>query len=202
MWLSCWHVRLFSSWCINVVNICHAIEKGMDVWWVSSNNAWTNSCCCCITNTCRDCLPSKTVSRCREWKSNQASIDESLITVGNQCWNKEIDNENNDDTVQNESNIQDMDSIVSSTTQASINQSCMNNIPDVSSGMTLPVCDHVISWIFILETNRDVLGTAHSAVVKTMTDKVKEIAKSNTNKEYQNRQLRRMKVLQGLSEKF
>mmetsp|Transcript_22755 Transcript_22755/g.25402 ORF Transcript_22755/g.25402 Transcript_22755/m.25402 type:complete len:80 (+) Transcript_22755:958-1197(+) len=68
--------------------------------------------------------------------------------------------------------------------------------------MTLPVCDHVISWLSKLETNRDVLGTAHSAAVKTMAGKVKEIAKPNTNKKYQKRQLRRMKVLQGLSEKF
>jgi len=63
--------------------------------------------------------------------------------------------------------------------------------------MTLPVCDHVILWLSRLETNRDVLGTAHSAAVKTMVGKVKEIAKPNTNKEYQKRQLRRMKVLQG-----
>ena len=87
-------------------------------------------------------------------------------------------------------------------TRLSIDRSCMNNVPDVSSGTTLPVCDHVIAWISKLEINRDVIGTVHSASVKTMTDKVKEIAKPNTNKEYQKRQLRRVKVLQGLSEKF
>jgi len=35
-----------------------------------------------------------------------------------------------------------------------------------------------------------------------MTDKVKEMAKPNTNKPYQKRQLRRLKVLQELSEKL
>jgi len=124
------------------------------------------------------------------------------LQLGLEEENQEVDDENIDDTVQNESDIQDMDSIVSSTTHASINHSRMNDVPDVSSGMTLPVCDHVISWLSKLETNRDVLGTAHSAAVKTMTGKVKEIAKPNTNKEYQKRQLRRMKVLQVLSEKF
>jgi len=65
--------------------------------------------------------------------------------------NHEIDDENNDDAVQNESNIQDMDNIVSSTIHVSINRHCMNNVPDVSSGMTLPVCDHVILWLSKLE---------------------------------------------------
>jgi len=56
---------------------------------------------------------------------NEKVIKRRLLNLREQLGleeeNHEIDDENNDDTVQNESNIQDMDSIVSSTIHASIN---------------------------------------------------------------------------------
>ena len=69
-------------------------------------------------------------------------------------------------------------------------------------GKLLPVCEHVNKWLTKLESTKEVLGLSNSTGAQITQDTVKKLAAPNIDKEFEKRQLIRLKFVQSLSQQF
>ena len=158
-------------------------------------------------------IPVKNIySRKRSYKAKEAmQVTDSMLKKLQVQWgitsttnnnlilgeiNEEDDNNDNNNNVADDEYESDLHyKYFTSTVESNNNSLFPENVPDVSTRKMLPVCVHASRWLTKLESTKEVLWSSNFTGVRFMQEAVKKLAAPNTNKEYEKRQLKRLRVV-------